>query len=207
MILLTKEFTDCIKERLVPALEQHGFNRNGIDNYQRYMKPFIHCIWLQARSEGDAICVNFGVHLDFLPIVGISDNIPIEKIEQIHCEIKDRLASSRWWPALPAKEQVTSLITVLKQEGMPYFERFSSFPGIFDSITVNDIESGKAIQCLPRMTNIRIALLLARVNEHVGKKEMAVQFAQYGLKNIGIGHPQKGKALIKTFQDIIQRNS
>ncbi len=164
--------------------------------YRAGQKPFIHCIWLQERSEKDAVCVNLGVHLDFVFVSGKLHIPPVTEIEQIYCEVKDRLASSNWWLAKPAKEQVTSIRMAMEQEGVIFFERYKIFPGFLESITIDDINTGEVLKYLPGMTYIRLALFLARVNDYIGRREKAVQFSEYGLKNIGVENPQKGKPVL-----------
>lgn len=205
MILLTKDFTKQIECVLRPFLIQHGFSRVSTSRYRRYIKPFIHCIWIQERSDGAAVCVNLGVHLDFIPGVGSSTILPVEKVQEVDCEIRTRLAPGSqadcWWPAEPPEKQVASIKSLMEHEGLAFFERYNSFPGVFESIRVGDIDSTEGWRILPGLPIGRIALLLARVHDHIGHQEEAVEFAEYGLKNIG-----RGVLLKPIFEDIIQRN-
>jgi hypothetical protein len=211
MILLSEEFTRHIESILVPLFRAQGFTQQGIDNYRRIHKPFIYCVNLQERSDKKAICVNMGVHLNFLPVSGQLAVPPENEIFESSCSIRSRLAlkdqSDCWWIADPAQYQVESIKQLFQQEGISFFEKYSLFPGIFESVAIMDIESGNAMKVLPGKTRIGMAMFLACVYDYLGKKEQALQFAQYGLKNIGVGHPQKGKGLIKPFKEIIKRNS
>jgi hypothetical protein len=210
MKLLTNEFTQMIRTILIPFLKEQGFSYRVINHYQRIQKPFVHCINLQVRSDGKAMCVNMGVHLDFLPVSGQLEIPPVDDIKEINCSIRTRLSPKDqfdcWWVAGPARTQVESIKQLFQEQGIAFFERYSVFPDVFQLVTVEDIESGNAMKVLPGLTRIGMAMILARVYEHIGHKEKAVLFSEYGLKNIGVGHPQKGKGLIKPFQEIIYRN-
>jgi len=200
--LLNKDFTEQVETILVPYFKEQGFAQSGIDNYRRYKKPFIHCIWLQERSDRKALCVNLGVHLDFLPLCGMISIPKVEEVIQPACDITDRLTPKGqydyWWPAERAKRQVKSIKALYQKEGIAFFERYTSFPDVFESITLEDIKSSNASVILPGMTYVRMALFLARVNEYIGRSEKAIQFAEYGLGNIG-----RAKGLIKPFEEII----
>jgi hypothetical protein len=211
MKLLTQEFTEMIRSIFLPYLKEQGFSCQGIKNYRRFQKPFIHCVNLQARSDGKAICVNMGVHLDFLPVSGRLEIPSVDEIKEINCCIRTRLSpmgqSDCWWVADPAMNQVELIKQLFQEQGIAFFEKFRLFPDVFGLVTIEDIESGNTMKVFPGKTRVGMAMLLARVNDHIGQKEKSIQFAQYGLRNVGLGHPQSGKGLIKPFREIIDRNS
>jgi len=204
--LLTKDFTEQVERILVPFFKEQGFTQQGIDNHRRYTKPFIHCIWLQERSDRKALCVNLGVHLEFIPLAGMVSMPKIEEIIQPACCIMDRLAHSEWWPARWPRKQVKSIKSLFQKEGIPFFQRYTSFPDVFESITIEDIKSGKALGILPGKTQRGMAIFLARVFEHIGQKEKAVEFSEYGLEVIKEANPFHVRPTKKAFQDIIRRN-
>ena len=126
----------------------------------------------------------------------------VEEVIQPACDIMDSLTPKGqydyWWPAKRAKRQVKSIKALFQKEVTAFFERYTSFPDAFESIMLEDIESGAASVILPSMTYVRMALFLARVNEYIGRSEKAIQFAKYGLDNIG-----RAKGLVKSFEEII----
>jgi len=203
--LLNKDFTEQVETILVPYFREQGFIQQSIDNYQRSIKPFIHCINLQERSDRQALCVNMGVHLDFLTVPAKLEIPPVKEIKEIECAIRCRLGykgqSVEWWPAKRAKRQVKSIKALFQKEGIAFFDRYTSFPDVFESITLEDIKSSNASVILPGMTYVRMALFLARVNEYIGRSEKAKHFAEYGLDNIG-----RAKGLVKSFEEIIYCN-
>jgi hypothetical protein len=208
--LLNKDFTEQVETILVPYFKEQGFAQSGIDNYRRYKKPFIHCIWLQERSDRKALCVNLGVHLDFLPLCGMISISKVEEVIQPACDITDRLTPKSqydyWWPAKRAKRQVKSIKALFQKEGIDFFERYTSFPDVFESVTIEDIKSGNASVILPEKTRRGMAMFLARIYEHIGQKEKAVQFSEYGIETIKEANPRHIRPTKKAFEDIICRN-
>lgn len=209
IFLLTKQFTEQIDRILVPFLFEQGFSQQSIDHYRRIDQPFIHCIWLQERSDRKAVCMNMGVHLDFLPVAGRSTTTPVRDVVEIECSIRTRLSSKgrmvEWWPAIPAEQQVRSIKALFEEKGVKFFQLYDSFPSVFESITVEDVDTGAALRVLPEMTRRAMALFLARVYEHIGNKGKAVGFAEYGLELVNQMKPMHAKPMKKTFEDIIKR--
>jgi len=208
--LLNKDFTEQVKTILVPYFKEQGFTQSGIDHYRRYIKPFIHCVWLQESSDRKALCVNLGVHLDFLPLCGMISIPKVEDVIQPACDITDRLTPKGqydyWWPAEQAKRQVKSIKALFQKEGIAFFERYTSFPDVFESVTIEDIKSGDALKIVPGLSRRGIAMFLACIYEHIGQKEKAVQFSEYGLENIKEANPRHTRPAKKVFEDIICRN-
>ncbi len=208
MSQLTNEFAKLAENQLVPFLSSCGFVKRTIDNYQRYYKPFIHCIWVQKRSDNAAVCVNLGVHLDFLAsaVEGIK---MVDCIEEPDCRIRRRLApngmNDYWWPLRPVEKQIVSIQAMLSEIGFPFFETYRSFPGLFDSITTESIMLEDSIPILPNMTKKGMALLLAQVYEHIGYKEKAIAFAECGLEILKQANPIHIRPMKKAFEDIIRR--
>ena len=208
--LLTKEFTKQVESILAPFFIEQGFSRQGIDHYRRIIKPFIHCIWLQERSDRKALCVNMGVHLDFIPLSGMISISEIDKVVQPSCCIMDRLAPQGkydyWWPAKPTQKQVKSIKKLFGKDGKSFFEQYVNFPDVFESITIGDIQSGDALKVLPGMTKRGMAVFLARIYEHIRQKEKAIQFSKFGLEIIKNANPRHMRPTKKIFEDIINRN-
>ncbi len=208
MNLLNKEFTRQLELLISPFLREQGFTQRGIDTYQRHMKPFVHCVWLQERSDKKALCVNLGVHLDFIPLPGMVSKPDLAEIVQPACYIMDRLKvkgqSDYWWPSEPSHDQVMSIKRMLMNEGIPFFDKYTVFPGVLESIKVDDIKSGDAQAILRGMTKKAMALFLARVYEFIGAKEKAVHFSEYGLEVIKGANPFHVRLIKKCFEDIIR---
>lgn len=178
-----KEFHERLSRNWIPVLEADGFVTSGW-SWRRDREPFIHCISVQDRSDGKACCVNLGAHLTFLPVVGSS--ISIEALTPDCCEIKGRLAPSgqidHWWPFDGGKDEVENLIGFYESQGRAFFEQYDDFPRTFEGIRPEHIENENLSGLFPTMTKVRIALLLARVNEHLGNIVAVRAFADLGLR-------------------------
>lgn len=210
-ILLTNEFTKKIEEILNPYLIGLGFSQQSIDHYRRYKTPYIHCIWLQERSDRKALCVNMGVHLDFLPVPGRLTSPPVNDVVEMECSIRVRLAtqdgSDFWWPSYSPEKNVKSMQEVFRKNGIPFFERYTLFPGVFESITTKDILSGDALKIMPEKSWGGMAIFLARINEHIGRKDKAIQFSELGLELLKGANPRHTRPTKKELEDIIARCS
>lgn len=207
-LLLTKEFTKQTENVLTPLFLEEGFTEQGIDHYRRYVNPFIHCIWLQERSDMEAMCVNLGVHLDFLPVPGRITTPPITDVIEMECSIRVRLTPNDvfdyWWPSSSAKKQVTSIKDLYIEKGIPFFEKYTSFPDIFEKIEIDDIKSGEALKILPEKSWIGMAVFLAQIHKHIGNNERAIQFSNFGLELLKDLNPRHTRGTIKELKDIIR---
>ena len=188
-----KLFEMVLAERFSSNLRRMGFKG---DDWQmrRCVSPFIHCVWVQERSDKAAVCLNLGVHLDFIPTV--TGKMPtIDIIEQPDCEIKYRLVMEgerdQWWSKDEPEKAADEMYDLFKTVGRAFLAQFEVFPGVLGSLSRDDIESGKASLYLSGMTRVRIALLLARVWYHIGESEKMVEFAEYGMRIAGVASGPK----------------
>lgn len=59
----------------------------------------------------------------------------------------------------------------------------------------------KGLDAMGAPLDLRLALLIARTHRFLGEDELALQYAEWGLKNIG-----RAEGLIKDFEGLIRRN-
>jgi hypothetical protein len=199
-------FNDVLEASFFPELCVLGFKGNTWCR-RRLVEPFLHCVRVQDSSDHARVYLNIGVHITTLPAPEMG-RVPLEKMTDEHCEIRDRLnPQSRkgewtpWWLKTDPEKATSEMLQLFKAKALPFFDQFQSFPGVLDSITVADIESGKASRILAGMTDVRMALLLARLHEHLGNKDKVMTFAEYGLRVAG-----RATSPIAYFKQMLKRN-
>ncbi len=166
-------------------LSPHGFERQGLE-YRRQVGHVISCLAVQEHSSEPRCCVDLGVHLDFLPVVGGTGAARLEAMSVTDCEIRRRLTprpdlEDFWWSSHESGAR-EGLMAALETQGLPFFARLESFPGYWQSISVENLRAGTFTTLLPGVTRIRAALLLARVHAFLGDMTKCRGFAAYGLE-------------------------
>jgi len=131
-------------------------------------------------------CVDLGVHLDFLPVVAGGIPARPEAMSVTECEIRKRLTPNPdfedfWW-AYHDPHACEDVLAALQTRGLPFFEQFQSFPTFWQSISVDDLRTGKYGIFLPGLTTTRAALLLARLHACLGDQSRCRAFAEFGLE-------------------------
>ena len=210
------EFLRVLKEEWYPALRRAEF-KGASQNFRRVKEPFVHCIWIQATSDGRGCFANLGVHLNFIPVsnaIASSELPDVEKIDQLSCEIKSRVSpntagDSRWSygnSVAEAKQNARNLIAVYWNQGEPYFGKFSELPGVFESMTPADIsnwDGEKWRPLFPLWSAPRAAVFVARVYAHLGDHEKAAAFSKAGLPYVQKGVPSVKKALRDVLRELM----
>ncbi len=192
-------FRELLKTRLGPVLCADGFARIGKE-WQRIVGPLINCLNVQNKSDNAACCVNLGVHLAFLPTFtsSVSGSKPIDPAD---CEISDRLCwegePDHWWPYADGERAADDLVACYERRGRDYFALFARFPRPFVDVELPDFRDKATTDLFPMMTKVRKALLLARVHDHLGNAEKAVEFSRFGESIAGRGLKPAFEAILR----------
>ena len=203
-------FEKVLRSSWFAELERAGFGKTkGRWHFRRVRSPYIDLVELQRRSDGQAACVNLGLHLDFLPPPS-SDNLRPEDCAIGNCAIQARLTPSDdlpdyWWgfgdTDLEAVRSAEDLIRCFVQRGLPFFDYYTDLPGPFGLVSVESLRVGSylRVQIKGNFTSPALAaLVLARIHEHLQDWTKAEAFAQFG---IGFGLKHKFEPiLIRTAQ-------
>lgn len=182
---MAHRFLRDVADDLGRFLPPRGFQGKDIE-YRRQRGHVISCLVVQEHSSEPRCCVDLGVHLDLLPVMGGTGTAQLEAMTVTHCEIRRRLTprpdlEDFWW-AYHESGAREGLMTALESQGLPFLERLEAFPTYWQSISVDDLRAGAFTTLLPGVTRIRAALLLARVHRFLGDGTRCHGFAAYGLE-------------------------
>lgn len=192
-----KELNFLIEDSLVSS----GFFKVSSDHYVRLKSSHeINVIFIQRNENSSSVCINFGVHYDFLPKLGSLD-CPDNKIELSECEIKIRfhpeaLQSDYWWDV--KEESIAEIAFIINSKKEITFDSYD-VSGDIANITPKEFEMNMP-SILSSLTKVRACFILARLNEELGRNERAADFARLGLKCAGMAVGPK-----KLLKDIIKR--
>lgn len=186
------EFFSLVRDDFAPALRDLGFKGSG-QNFRRIRGEVINIVNIQGNKYGGSVAVNLGLHLTFLPASG-SINLPeTSKIKEVDCEFRQRLVPrgrfDYWWKydgffGSPQK-RVNHLVSTYLNRGEPRFLQFDSVEKIANMLQLDEIVCDKTYKFFGYVHAVRGALVMARVNRHIGNAELAVEFAKAGLKKLG----------------------
>ena len=202
-----KIFYGLLRDEFAPQLRMLGFKGSG-SNFRRIRGDVINTVNIQGNKYGGSSAVNLGLHLAFLPLYWNNELPDVAKMKAVDCEFRNRLApkgkSDYWWKYgglfnSPSK-QVNHLIETYRQVGEPAFTEYDTVEKIAEMISVDDISSRDFIDIFGGLTNVRAALTMARVNEHIGNLDSARAFAHAGLENLG-----RATMLEAQFTEILER--
>jgi hypothetical protein len=176
-----------IKVHLAPTLRAEGFTGSG-RTFRRIRNGQIHVVNIQGSSYGGQFAINLAIQPIAIPDV-LGNEPDSKKIVERVCEFRRRLSESgadQWWSYddLASLEQAMSDATKVYEEyGRPAFEAMSMLPSPLDTITVEQLAEGPLGLNGFGTTNVRLALILARLREAEGRIFDAVSFAVYGLEH------------------------
>lgn len=196
------EFRNVLNPLLQEELAQIGFREIDSSTFVRKTDTHeLYVIWVQKHSSESKVCVNLGVHYDFLPKVGTSEAVEGNDIAQPDCEIKKRLTpdpskNDYWWSFGKAEaNEITGLIT---ESALPYFDQYT-LNGDIGEIVPEQFDGNLPI-LLSSLTKVRACLLMARIYEVTGKPAQAAEFARLGIKAAGMAVGPK-----KALKEILRR--
>jgi len=211
-------FFDCLKSEFSPRLRAVGFTGSG-QNFHRTRDEVIQVINIQVNKYGGSCCVNLGLHMTFLAIAGENLLANPKKLKVTSCEFRWRLAppgtTDYWWgyeegvsAHLPytmeggrgtgPTDKARHLIAIYEAYGEPRFKSVMTVEAVAQLFQPEDIISKKQLP-LYSYPPARAALTMARIHRYLGKKELARQFAEVGLENIG-----KAKNLRAEFENLLR---
>jgi hypothetical protein len=178
-----------IRSMLRPHLEAEGFKGSG-KNFQRVKDGWIHAVGLAASRHGGSFAIDLAVHPEGVPTEFQSDP---KKFRTNDCEFRCRLSETgadQWWAYENTQSSMDATVAlatdVYLRIGRPFLTQFSEPHCPLTALTASDLLSGRLAQLgffLP--TAIRAALTLARMHKSRGNPELARQFAEWGLANLG----------------------
>ena len=185
-------FFDVLKSEFAPKLRELGFSGSG-KHFRRVNGEVINAINIQGNNYGDSCAVNLGWHLTFLPVSWRNVLPDTRKIKEIDCELRTRLSpdmkSDYWWKygglLDSPTESARHLIATYLNSGEPYFRQYDSIEKIASMISVDEIKRGVYLQVFGGITDVRAALMMARIHVHLGNVIKAREFAAVGLEHIG----------------------
>lgn len=187
-----KRFHQLIKRDFAPLLRSNGFKGSGT-TFRRFTGERIDVVNLQGSAYGGKCCVNLGVQFSFLLQMSGTRIVDPKKIKEYECTFRDRLAeagaSDHWWSygntEDEAESSIASLVELYRQRGEAYFARFEPFPGVFEQVTPQDADAGDFSKMPIAMSGIQTILTLARIMNHIGRREKCREFAEVGLRHLG----------------------
>lgn len=131
--------------------------------------------------------------------------MPQNKYTVYDCEFRTRLSSKlvdKWWKygesSNETKDILQDVFATISNEGEAYFSRFRDFPKPFLDFDILSIQNVQNVMVkFGSSTEVRMALVLARIYTYIGNYEIAYQWISYG------SHICKGKTVLsKLFNEL-----
>jgi hypothetical protein len=147
-------------------------------------------------------CVELGVHLDFLPVIG-GGAAELEAMTVTRCEVRKRLTprsdlQDYWWQ-YGDEAADEDLVAVVESVGLTFFQQLETFPDYWQHIALEDLRNETFSNYLPGMTRVRAVLLLARMHSFLGDVEGSRSLAAYGLEIV----PAIASGPKKAFRELL----
>ena len=201
------EFKKIVNKKLAPFLRKENWKGSGFD-YRKKVGNVIRLLTIQPSSSGGKFCIEIGIHFDFISLKTEKD---LSKIKTWDVDIRNRLTpneSGDYWWDFPITEQIeNSLFEEIKNlifgKAELYFESYNDWDNETSKLSIEDIEKGNSKKIFP-LPPLRSALMISRINLHLGRNEKAIEFAEYGLSKIT---GMKGSGLIPKFDEIKEKAS
>jgi hypothetical protein len=201
-----ERFHRLLKRDFSPLLRADGFKGSG-NTFRRVKGDRIDVVNVQGSRYGGECCVNVAVHFSFLPSEGGGRVTDPNEFKEYDCTFRDRLheasESDHWWTYgasdAEAGVSVASLIDMYRRRGALFFGKFDPFPDVFERITPAEMDAGDLSKMPAAMTGVYAALTMARVMEHLGRREKCREFAEVGLRHLG--HAVGLKAELERLRD------
>jgi hypothetical protein len=174
-----------IKAHFAPTLRAEGFTGSG-RTFRRTRNGQIHVVNIQGSSYGGQFAINLAIQPIAIPD-GLGNPPDSKRIVERACEFRKRLSESgadQWWSYddLASLEQaMNDARKVYETYGRTAFESMSMPHSPLDTITVEQLAKAPLDLNGLWTSNVRLALILARLREAEGRIFDAVSFAVYGL--------------------------
>lgn len=200
-------FYGLLRDEFAPELRKLGFKGSG-SNFRRIRGDVVNTVNIQGNKYGGSSAVNLGLHLAFLPVYWNNENPDLSKIKEVDCEFRNRLAPrgkrDYWWKYgglfSSSTKQVSHLIETYLHVGEPAFSKYDTTAKVANMISIEEIFSGNYIEVFGGITEVRAALTMARVHEHMGNPDLARAFATAGMTSLG-----RATVLKPQFEEILER--
>jgi hypothetical protein len=188
-----ERFHQLLNRDFVPLLRADGFKGSG-NTFRRVKGDRIDIVNIQGSRYGGQCCVNVAVHFSFLPSEGGGHVTDFKKLKEYQCTFRDRLQEAResdhWWPYgasdAEAEASVANLVAMWKRRGSSFFSNFEPFPDVLERITPAELDSDDFSNMPAAMTEVHAALVMARIMKHLGRREQCREFAEVGLRHLGL---------------------
>jgi Domain of unknown function (DUF4304) len=184
-------FLNHIKEYLAPKLRLVAFKGSG-QNFLRVRGELINAVNIQGSRWGEAACVNLGLHFTFLPQSWRDDPQTTKKWREVDCEFRARLSPRRgydhWWKYgsshAEAKRAAEDVVETYFSKGEALFELFEQPTAIVSAVTLGDRRIERSADFVWHATEVRLALAIARIHQHLGNMADCRANANFGLSKI-----------------------
>lgn len=189
-----KIFFGYIKDQFAPRLRSVGFAGSGF-HFRRITGEVINTVSIQRSQSGRECAVNLGLHLTFLPMCWKEELPDLKSIKETDCEFRTRLTPKGkedfWWKygglLDPPSRSIQHLIQTYFEWGEGQFDKYKSAADVASMFSLDDVRKGNWMGEFGGKTAPRAALAMARVHAHLGRMDLARQYAQIGLDRIGRG--------------------
>lgn len=183
-----KRFFFAVTERLNPELRRIGFLGSG-RNFYRDLGQVVQTLNIQGSRYGDECCVNMGIHIAFLPILGGPEtHREPPKMRPWACHFQNRLApsgeSDSWWPYKGAglfgrpEGSATSLVRTFVNVGAPFLDEFSTLERIMNEFAYESLRDASGILPFCNVHPDRAAKLMSEVYRYLGNESESARFLE-----------------------------
>ena len=181
---------DAIKKCLVPYLRQDAFTGSG-RTFRRVIEGWIQVVNVQGSRFGGQFAINLGLQPLAIPDV-LGNVADPKKITEPLCEFRRRLSESgadQWWKhdgsALSMEAAASAAADVYERIGRPLLNEICSAGSPLNTVSAEAFEKKDFDFRGFKSTNVRTALVLARLREAQGRLSESRSFAKYGLAHVG----------------------
>lgn len=180
----------ALKEHLAPYLREDGFSGSG-RTFRRLRDGWLQVVGVQGSRYGGQFAINLG--LQPLSVVHVLGELPDpKKITDSLCEFRRRLAvdgSDQWWSHGQSQESMNMAVkqaaAVYATTGRHLLAAVSGPQSPFESISPAAFAQSTESFLGFGSTQVRMALVLARLRREQDRKLESAAFAEIGLGGVG----------------------
>lgn len=180
----------ALREHLAPRLREDGFSGSG-RIFRRVKDGWVHVVGVQGSRYVGQFAVNLG--LQPLSIPHVLGELPDpKKITDSHCEFRRRLScegTDQWWLHGSTQESMNTAAqeatSVYVTAGRDLLAAVCGHLSPFDTITPDAFAKSRSAFHGFGSTQVRMALVLARLRRAQGRNADSAAFAEIGLVGVG----------------------
>lgn len=183
-----EDFIQIQKERLTPYLKSLGF-KGSKNNFYKHNSPWIHVIQIFKDHYGGSCALNVGVHLDYIENQLGNLIVPSKfRLEDAMIDKNIEMDNGNGWYYYGLTheegcETIDIMIDAFERKGIPFLEKYESYPHPFSDITFDDIlnPSERFLEYeipLRLLKSPHFRMFLAKVNMDIDKKELAIKILE-----------------------------